>query len=125
MEPESVKRFLANCSWNEGGKQRMTEDMDRFYRYQGIQWQRPRYEKVDMLPHIPTEEEVNAVVAGFPSRTIGTLALLLKETGCRSRQAWSSEWTHIDFGRIGWSIVFFDTTQLAIIVNGEPLHFLL
>jgi integrase len=96
MEPESVKRFLANCSWTEGGKERVTEDMDRFYRYKSIQWKRPRYEKVDILPHIPTEAEVNAVIAGVSSKAIGTFCMLLKETGCRPGEAWSSEWTHIE-----------------------------
>jgi integrase len=100
LEPESVKRFLANSAWTEGGKERITEDMDRFYRYKKIVWKRPRYEKVDLLPHIPTEAEVNAVVVGVPSKTIGTFCMLLTQTGCRPGEAWQSEWTHIDFERI-------------------------
>ena len=62
-EPESVKRFLANCSWNEGGKQRIAEEVDRFYRYEGLKWEKPRYEKIDLLPFIPREGEVDALVA--------------------------------------------------------------
>lgn len=66
-----------NCSWNEGGKQRVAE-VDRFYRYEGIKWDRPRHEKIDLLPHIPKEEDVNALVAGLASKAIGTFCLLCK-----------------------------------------------
>jgi integrase len=98
LEPETVKRFLANCSWTEGGKQRVAEEIDRFYRYEGIKWDRPKYEKIDLLPHIPKEEDVNALVSGLSGPT-GTFCLLLKETGCRSGEGWLAEWAHIDFER--------------------------
>lgn len=98
-DPESVKRFLANCPWSEGGKQRITEEVERFYKYQGLHWEKPRYEKVDMLPFIPKQEEVNALVAGIGNRTIGTFCLLLSETGCRPGEAWNAEWVHVDLER--------------------------
>ena len=44
LEPEAVKRILANASWSEGGKERVVEDLDRLYNYKGIKWTRPRYE---------------------------------------------------------------------------------
>jgi integrase len=98
LEPEAAKRFLADCNSNEGGKQRITEDVDRFYRYKGIKWERPRYENVDLLPHVPKEEDVNTLIAGLSS-PLGTFCLLLKETGCRSGEAWHSEGTQIDMDR--------------------------
>ena len=98
-DPESVKRFLANSSWSEGGKQRITEEIDRFYKYEGIKWSRPRYEKIDLLPPIPKEEEVNALIAGLYNGPAGTFCQLLKETGCRPGEAWMAEWTHIDPAR--------------------------
>ncbi len=67
MEPNSVGRFLADCDWNEGGKQRITEEVDRFYRYEGIKWDCPKYEKVDLLPSIPRTEDVDALVSGSPA----------------------------------------------------------
>ena len=98
-EPEAVKRFLANSNWSEGGKVRIAEEVDRYYRYQGIKWDCPKYEKVDLLPHIPKEEDVDALVSGLPSKTIGTFSMLLKETGCRSGEAWLAEWVHVDYDR--------------------------
>ena len=97
LEPESVRRFLANCSWSEGGKQRITEEVDRFYRFKGVKWERPKYEKIDLLPFIP--KEVDALVAGLHNRMAGTFCLLLKETGCRPGEAWMTEWVHIDSAR--------------------------
>jgi integrase len=99
LEPASAKRLLSNSNWSEGGKLRIAEELDRFYKYQGIKWDRPKYEKIDLLPHIPKEEDVNALVAGLPSRTAGTFCMLLKETGCRPGEAWQAEWTHLDLER--------------------------
>jgi len=95
-DPESVKRFLANCSWTEGGKQRITEEVDRFYKFQGIKWERPKYEKLDLLPFVPREEQVDALVTGLRSGRIGTFCLMLKETGSRPGEAWNAEWQHLD-----------------------------
>jgi integrase len=98
LEPEAVKRFLANSNWTDGGKQRITEDLDRFYRFKGVSWEQPRYEAVDILPHIPREADVNELISGL-SGPVGTFSLLLKETGCRPCEGWAAEWTHTDMGR--------------------------
>jgi len=99
LEPEAVKQFLANADWSEGGKDRLVEDLDRFYsKFKGIKWDRPKYEASDILPYIPKEEDVDALVTGL-SKITGTFCLLLKETGCRPGEAWMAEWPHIDFDR--------------------------
>jgi integrase len=98
LEPGAVKRFLANSAWSEGGKERVAEDLDRFYKFKGIQWERPRYEAVDILPYIPKEADINELISGL-SGPVGTFCLLLKETGCRPCEGWAAEWTHIDMER--------------------------
>jgi integrase len=98
LEPEAVKRLLANSEWSEGGKERIAEDLDRFYRYKSINWERPRYEAVDILPHIPTSTTVQELVSGL-SGPVGTFAMLLSETGCRPCEAWLAEWTHAELDR--------------------------
>lgn len=67
----------------------MAQDLDRFYRFKGIQWERPRYEAVDILPHIPKEADVNELNSGLSS-PVGTFCLLLKETGCRPCEGWAT-----------------------------------
>ena len=98
LEPEVVKRFLAESRWSEGGKERVAEDLNRFYKFRGIEWERPRYEAVDILPYIPKEAEINELISGL-SGPVGTFCLLLKETGCRPCEGWASEWTHVDMDR--------------------------
>lgn len=50
LEPESVKAYLANaeCSINRKGK--VAEDLDRFYRYKGIQLSYASKSAVLMVP---------------------------------------------------------------------------
>jgi integrase len=94
--PEAVKRLLANSPWSEGGKQRITEEIDRFYKYKDTKWNKPKYEKIDLLPFIPTTQEVDALVNGLYNKRAGTFCQLLKETGCRPGEAWTTEWQHLD-----------------------------
>jgi integrase len=98
LEPEVVKRFLASSNWSEGGKEHVVEDLDRFYKFKQLNWLRPRYEAVDILPYIPKGEDVDALVSAL-SAPIGTFCLLLKETGCRPGEAWLTEWPQVDFDR--------------------------
>jgi integrase len=117
FEPEAVKRFLSNASWTEGGKERIAEDIDRFYRYKGIHWERPRYEAVDILPHIPTSTTVQELVSGL-SGPVGTFVMLLSETGCRPCEAWLAEWTHVELDR---NVIIVHTTIHAAISKVETV----
>ena len=74
-----MKRFLSNTDWTEGGKERIAEGLDRFYQYKCIRWERPRYEAVDILPHIPTSTTVQELVSGL-SGPVGTFTMLLCST---------------------------------------------
>ena len=53
LEPEACKRLIANSNWNSGGKQHICGVLDRFYRFLGVKWGRPRYQQVESLPWIP------------------------------------------------------------------------
>ena len=62
-QPESVKAYLANASSSINRKAKVVEDLDRFYRYKGIQWLKPNYNRVDVLPFVPNTQEVNDLIA--------------------------------------------------------------
>jgi integrase len=96
LDPESVKRLIASKGWNAGGKQRVTEAVDRFYKYSGIQWQRPKYERVEMLPFIPHTEEVDALINGLYNPLHAIFCHFIKDTGARSGEAWMTEWVNVD-----------------------------
>jgi len=59
-------------------------------------WDPPRYRVAQKLPFIPTEEELDSLIAGCGPKT-STFLQLLKETGARAGEAHSLKWTYIDF----------------------------
>jgi len=61
----------------------------------GGTWTPPRYKAVEKLPFIPTESEIDYLIACLGNKT-GRFAQLLKETGARRGEAWQLEWTDID-----------------------------
>ena len=61
----------------------------------GMTWDPPKYKRIRKLPFIPTETEIDQLIAGCGKRT-STLLQLLKETGMRIGEAWKLEWTDID-----------------------------
>jgi integrase len=95
LNPEAVKAFLANVSWTESGKERVVNDLVRFYSYKCIPFDKPRYKRVDTLPFIPLESEVQAIVSGMGKKT-ACLLQLVRETGCRVGEAWNLRWVDID-----------------------------
>jgi integrase len=62
---------------------------------QGLKWEKPRYKPVDKLPFIPTEREIDDLIAGC-SKQISVFLQLLKETGARLGEAFALKWTDID-----------------------------
>lgn len=59
----------------------------------------PKYESIPVppsRPDIPTPEEVERIVGHLEART-GLLATFLAETGCRKNEAFSLEWSDVDF----------------------------
>jgi len=95
LNPEAVKTFLAAASWSESGKERIVNDLARYYRYKGIPFDKPRYQRVETLPFIPTESEVQNLISGVGKKTSCFLQLI-NETGCRPGEAWNLRWIDIN-----------------------------
>jgi integrase len=94
-DPEAVKAYLANTESSINRKGKIVEDLDRFYRYKRIQWVRPRYQRVDTLPFVPTTQEVSDLIACLgPKMSVFTLRL--KETGCRFNEVFNLRWQDIN-----------------------------
>ena len=96
LEPEAVKRFVANQNWNNGGKQHICEVVNRFYTCHVIKWEQPRYPQVETLPFIPHTDEVDALINGLYNKLRGTFCHFIKDTGARSGEAWMTEWVNVD-----------------------------
>lgn len=61
----------------------------------GIQFEPPRYRPTQKFPFIPTEEEIDQLIAAC-GKVVSTFLQLLKETGVRRGEAWTLQWTDID-----------------------------
>lgn len=65
---------------------------------EGLKWEKPRCKVTRKIPFIPTEEELDILIAGCGKKTAPFLRLL-KETAMRSGEAKRLLWTNIDSER--------------------------
>jgi integrase len=63
---------------------------------QGKTWNPPKYQSPRKIPFIPTEAEINSLIAGCNKKT-ATYLQLLKETGMRTGEASMLQWTDFNF----------------------------
>jgi len=96
--PESVKEVITRQKWSETRRRNVINAYSRFLKHEGIQWDKPRCKVGQKLPFIPTEQELDALIAGSGSKT-SVLMQLLKETAMRAGEAMKLKWTDIDFER--------------------------
>ena len=96
-DPDSVKETIAKQqNWTTKTKQIAVETYDCLIKSQGLSWKKPIYQAVKKLPFIPTEEELNNLIASCNRKT-STFLQLLKETGMRCGEAFMLYWTDFDF----------------------------
>jgi len=95
-DPETIKDVIARQKWCPGRKENAVHAYSSFLKMVGGKWDPPRYQRIAKLPWVPTESEVDQLIAGC-SRRIATFLQLLKETGMRPGEAWFLKWTDLDF----------------------------
>jgi integrase len=77
-------------------KEIAVETYSLFLKMQGLTWSPPKYKAVKKLPFIPTEDELNSLIAGCNRKT-SVFLQLLKETGMRCGEAFMLKWTDFNF----------------------------
>lgn len=107
-KPETVKGVLANQSikekafngkiWSGNRKRNVIIAYTAFLTYLGLAWEAPFYEIIRKLPFIPTEQEIDDVIAGSPT-VLAAFLQLLKETGMRRGEAIAVPWKDVDLER--------------------------
>lgn len=95
LDPESVKEAIARQSWSQGRKANAVDAYTSFLKMAGGSWEPPKYQGIRKIPFIPTETEVDQLIAGSSPR-MGTFLQLLKETGMRSGEAWKLNLSDVD-----------------------------
>jgi integrase len=99
LDPESVKETLAKEQrWGQNRRRNIINAYTLFLKINQMTWEKPLCNVVRKIPFIPTEQEIDELIAGCPNRT-ATFLQLLKETAMRSGEAKRLKWTDIDFQR--------------------------
>jgi len=94
METEDVKENIAFRPISDGTKKKLAQIYDRFCRQHNLKWEKPRYRRVQRLPYIPQESDIDQLINALSNRQ-GTFLQLLKETGARPGEAWCLKWIDI------------------------------
>jgi integrase/DNA-directed RNA polymerase subunit RPC12/RpoP len=94
-DSESVKKVIAQQDWSKGRKWNVVKAYTLFLKMQGLTWEKPRYKPVEKLPFIPTENEIDELIAGC-SKQVSAFLQLLKETGARRGEIFNLKWSDID-----------------------------
>ncbi|MBS7635434.1 site-specific integrase, partial [Candidatus Bathyarchaeota archaeon] len=97
-DPESVKEALARISKGTHWKALVIATYTAFLKMLGKTWEPPSCEVTRKLPFIPTEEEIDALIASCGRKT-ATLLQMLKETGMRVGEALRLRWADVDLER--------------------------
>ena len=95
MIPEQVKEVLAGLDWKESTKASFAAIYTSFLRYLGLSWEPPIYKPIQEIPFIPTEEEIDQLIAGV-GPVMAALLQLIKETAIRIGEATKIRWVDLD-----------------------------
>jgi integrase len=95
-DSETIKEIISKQNWSVSRKVNAVDAYDTLLKMQGKTWTPPIYKRVRKLPFIPTEIEIDQLIAGC-SRRMSTFLQMLKETGMRCGEACDLlKWTDID-----------------------------
>ncbi|UCC58820.1 MAG: tyrosine-type recombinase/integrase [Candidatus Bathyarchaeum sp.] len=81
-DPDAVKEYIAAKESSNGYKEVLCDVYDRYVKYNGLMWRRPRYVRDDRPPYVPTEEEISILIANAGKKYALALSIL-RDTGMR------------------------------------------
>ena len=98
-DSSSVKTALANeKKWSQARRRNAINAYTLFLKFLGLTWEKPICNVVRKFPFIPTEQEIDDLIAGC-SNSVATFLQLLKETAMRSGEAKRLLWIDLDTER--------------------------
>jgi integrase len=97
-DPESAKAALAKSPIKDSSKKTVAAMLDVWFDFNEMKWRPPKYSDEHEIPYIPTENELDLLIAALGRKT-ATFCKLLKETGARCGEIAELKWDSIDFGR--------------------------
>jgi integrase len=129
FDPESVKLAISKLP-SESEKEKAVWVYLGFARLKGITFVPPRIRRIDKLPFIPLETEIDQLIAGL-SLKVGAFLQTMKETGARPGEAWRLRWIDVDFARNVLTVIpekgsnprtFKVSNKLVNMLNRLPRH---
>ena len=105
-DPESIKELLAKRDlakefpsvekeWGEGYKANICNGYSLFLKMEGLKWEKPRYKISQKRAFIPTETELNQLIAAC-GKVVGTFLQGLKDTGADPGELGAARWIDVD-----------------------------
>jgi integrase len=104
LDPESVKEILAKealakqPTWGPNRRRNIITAYTLFLKINGLQWEKPKCKVTRKFPFIPTEQEIDGLIAGSGKKN-AAFSQLLKETAMRPGEAKRLQWINIDSER--------------------------
>jgi integrase len=104
LDPESVKEILAKEAlakqpiWGPNRRRNIITAYTLFVKINGLQWEKPKCKVTRKFPFIPTEQEIDGLIAGSGKKN-AAFCQLLKETAMRPGEAKRLQWINIDSER--------------------------
>jgi integrase/recombinase XerD len=95
LNSDSITTILALSNWTESNKRSFIVTYKSFAKVFNIEWIPPITRVQQKLPFIPTEEEIDQLIAGCGKRT-ATFLQVLKNTGARGCEASKIKWIDVD-----------------------------
>ena len=95
MVPDTVSTVLALSNWTDTNKQVYVTAYKSFAKTFNLSWTPPKTRVHRKLPFIPTEAEIDQLIAGCGKKTAAFLRVL-KDTGARGCEASKLKWIDVD-----------------------------
>ena len=98
-DPETIKEALAReQAWSPCRRRNVINAYTLYLKFHGLKWEKPRCVITKKIPFIPTEQEIDDLIAGCPTM-ISAFLQLLKETAMRAGEAKRLKWIDVDLER--------------------------
>jgi integrase len=94
-DPESVKVGLTRTGWADGTKEMACGAYALYAKQHGFSFIPSRYRRIEKLPFIPLDSEVEQLIGSMGLRYSAFLTLL-KDSAARPLEAWNLKWSDID-----------------------------
>jgi integrase len=95
LNPEDVKKSIAQQKWKHGSKMLCVYAYDAFAKMEKIAWDAPRYRQEETLPFVCSEEELTQIISACQSRRMAAFLQTLKETYADPEEILRLRWIDI------------------------------